>query len=158
MTEHRTYDARQIVNWFIDRSMREGRPLSIMSLLKLAYIAHGWNLEIRNQPLFSNRIEAWQYGPVIPDVYRTFRPQGVTPTHVDINHPADISEADRQFLEEIYSIYGKMTPFRLSQLTHEPGGPWETATKWGGWYAPIPDDLIKSHYVSKRQKAVSENA
>ncbi|AVW92216.1 Panacea domain-containing protein [Celeribacter baekdonensis] len=62
------YDARQIANWFVVRAQREGRTLSIMSLLKLTYIAHGWHLEMQEVPLFSNRIEAWQYGPVIPEV------------------------------------------------------------------------------------------
>ncbi|MEY4500467.1 MAG: hypothetical protein RIS52_357, partial [Pseudomonadota bacterium] len=51
------YDARQIANWFIERAAKDGRALSIMSLLKLAYITHGWNLETRNAPLFNNRIE-----------------------------------------------------------------------------------------------------
>lgn len=124
-----------------------------MSLLKLAYIAHGWNLEMRNEPLFSNKIEAWAYGPVIPDVYNSFRSQGVTPSQVDQNYPTDVDQNTEQLLEQIYRIYGGMTPFRLSEITHEPGGPWETATRLGGWYAPIPNELIHSHYIVKRQKA-----
>jgi hypothetical protein len=82
-----SYDARQIANWFIERSSREGRPLSIMSLLKLAYISHGWRLEMQNRPLFHNRIEAWQHGPVIPDVYKTLRPQGLVPKTIDGSYP-----------------------------------------------------------------------
>ncbi len=145
------YDARQVSNWFIDRAVKDGRSLSIMSLLKLVYIAHGWRLEMCNVPLFHNRIEAWQYGPVIPDVYNTFRPKGVNLQSPDPAYPQNVDDDDADFLEQIYGIYGKMSPFRLSELTHEPGGPWDTATKWGGWYAEIPNDLIKSHYVSKRQ-------
>ena len=149
-----TYDARQISNWFIERAVSDGRALSIMSLLKLVYIAHGWNLEMKNQPLINNRIEAWQYGPVIPDVYKSFRPQGVAVKSTDASFPSNaITKEDKDFLEQIYNIYGKMSPFRLSELTHEPGGPWEIATSWGGNYAPIPDELIRSHYVSKRQAA-----
>lgn len=145
------YDARQIANWFIERAARDGRQLSIMSLLKLAYIAHGWHLEITGQPLFNNRIEAWQYGPVVPDVYNTFRPQGVTTRTPDPRFGRKVLPPEENFLEQIYQIYGNMPPFRLSELTHEPGGPWETARKWGGWYAEIPNDLIRSHYVLKRQ-------
>jgi len=147
------YDARQIANWFLRRAQSDGRDMSIMSLLKLAYIAHGWNLEMRDEPLFPNRIEAWQYGPVIPDVYSAFRPQGVTPTKPDPRYAVDVDPETQQFLEQIYNIYGAMTPFRLSEITHEPGGPWESATKMGGWYAPIPNDLIQAHYIVKRKKA-----
>ena len=71
-------DARQVANWFVTRARQDGRSLSIMSLLKLTYIAHGWYLESRNEPLFPNHIEAWQYGPVVPEVYRDFRRQGIT--------------------------------------------------------------------------------
>lgn len=145
-----TYDARQVANWFIERAAKDGRALSIMQLLKLAYIAHGWNLEIRNEPLFTNKVEAWQYGPVIPEVYHAFRPQGIHATKI-VEAPPITDAADLSFLEEIYKIYGHLSPFKLSELTHVSGGPWETARKWGGWYAEIPNDLIQSHYISKRQ-------
>lgn len=151
------YDARQIANWFIQRSLNDSRAISIMSLLKLIYIAHGWNLEMRNVPLFSNKIEAWQYGPVIRDVYDTFRPNGVSLNRNDPAFPTVVEIAVTSFLEEIYQIYGHMSAFRLSEITHQVGGPWETATKWGGWNAEIPNDLIKSHYVSKRQMANAAN-
>ncbi|MGC1468389.1 MAG: type II toxin-antitoxin system antitoxin SocA domain-containing protein [Sphingorhabdus sp.] len=152
-----TYDARQIANWFIERAAKDGRVLSIMSLLKLAYIAHGWNLEMRNAPLFSNRVEAWRYGPVIPDVYNAFRSQGINPTKPVEAFSSPSEAVDVSFLEQIYKIYGSLSAFRLSELTHEPGGPWETASKLGGSYAEIPNDLILGHYVQKRKLANQAN-
>ncbi|WP_273283209.1 Panacea domain-containing protein [Pseudooceanicola atlanticus] len=125
-----------------------------MSLLKLTYIAHGWHLEMRGQPLFPNRIEAWQYGPVIPDVYRDFRRQGINvqgPVGTVLNAP--IAPDDEHLLEQIYASYGNLAPFQLSDITHVPGGPWDIATQTGGYYAPIPDDLIRQHYVAKRLEA-----
>lgn len=151
------YDARQIANWFIERAAKEGRALSIMSILKLAYIAHGWRLEIKDRPLFENRIEAWQHGPVIPDVYSAFRSQGVVPSKSLPGFDGVIADDDANFLEEIYKIYGKMSPFALSDLTHVVGGPWHTARKIGGWYAPIPNNLIRDHYVAKRRQANEAN-
>lgn len=153
-----TYDAKSIANWFLERAKRDGRVLSIMSILKLAYIAHGWRLEMTGEPLFSNRIEAWQHGPVIPEVYSAFRPQGIVPQTPLPDCPVPTDKGDVDFLEQIYKIYGHMSPFHLSELTHVPGGPWETARKWGGWYAEIPNDLIVSHYVAKRQAANVANA
>jgi uncharacterized phage-associated protein len=152
-----TYDARQITNWFIQRAAADGRTLSIMSLLKLTYIAHGWRLEMQGQPLIANRVEAWQHGPVIPDVYQAFRPQGISPSIVDPDFPAPTDAQDVEFLDQIYKIYGHLSPFKLSELTHVMGGPWETARKWGGWYAEIPNDLIQSHYVAKRQSTQQVN-
>ncbi|MGZ0189059.1 MAG: Panacea domain-containing protein, partial [Alphaproteobacteria bacterium] len=44
-----------------------------MQLQKLLYFCHGWNLEIRGEPLVADSFQAWQYGPVHPSVYREFR-------------------------------------------------------------------------------------
>jgi len=153
-----SYDAREIANWFVRRAADDGRTLSIMSLLKLVYIAHGWHLEMRGAPLFENRIEAWKHGPVIPDVYREFRPQGVHASKVDPDFGTPQNPGDVDFLEQIYGIYGTMSPFRLSDLTHTSGGPWAAATSNGGWYAEISDELIASHYIVKRKQATQADA
>ncbi len=125
-----------------------------MSLLKLTYIAHGWHLEIRKAPLFTNKIEAWQYGPVIPDVYNDFRAQRISIKNtLTLSQQPDLSAADEKLLEQIWDIYGSLTSFQLSDLTHISGGPWDIATKTGGHYATIPDELIRQHYVLKRSAA-----
>lgn len=148
------YDARQIANWFVRRAARDSRTLSIMQLLKLVYISHGWHLEMRKRPLFSNRIEAWRHGPVIPDVYNAFRGQGIYAADEVLGYSADsIIDYDTELLEQMYNLYGGFSPFRLSDMTHEPGGPWEIATKTFGYFAPITDDIIQAHYEAKRAKA-----
>ena len=147
------YDARQIANWFVERAAQEGRRLTIMQLLKLVYISHGWHLEMRRSPLFMNKIEAWKFGPVIPDVYNAFRSQGVEVSATVQALPSQLAPSDTHLLEQIYSTYGSLSAQRLSDLTHEPGGPWDTATKRWGYFAPIPNDLILPHYEQKRQRA-----
>lgn len=154
-----TYDARQVANWFVTRAQREGKSLSIMSLLKLTYIAHGWHLETQNAPLFGNRIQAWQYGPVIPEVYNDFRSQGVAVNRTVATVPQCVFDPqDETLLEQIWNIYGGLSAFQLSDLTHVSGGPWDIATKTGGYYAPIPDELIRQHYVMKRAEANKQAA
>lgn len=147
------YDARQIANWFVQRASQDGRQLTIMQLLKLVYIAHGWHLEMRHSPLIMNKIEAWKYGPVIPDVYNSYRGQGVYVSRSLPSFNSSMPAHDAHLLEEIYKIYGTLPAGRLSDLTHEPGGPWDQATKMWGWFAPIPDDLIRPHYEMKRKQA-----
>lgn len=149
-----TYDARQVANWFVTRAQRDSQTLSIMSLLKLTYIAHGWHLETQNAPLFDNRIEAWQYGPVIPEVYNDFRRQGVdVQSTVGTVPQCTFDPADEALLEQVWGIYGKLTPFRLSDMTHVSGGPWDVASRMGGRYSRIPNELIQGHYAELRKKA-----
>lgn len=149
------YDARQIANWFIKKAAQENRQLSIMQLLKLVYIAHGWHLEMRKSPLIHNKIEAWKYGPVIPDVYNAFRRQGIKIRDEVAIAGQAISDYDAHLLNEIYRIYGHMPAQKLSDITHEDGSPWQIATERGGWFAPISNEVISSHYQKKRQAAQS---
>jgi uncharacterized phage-associated protein len=159
-----TYDARQVANWFVERARKDGKSLSIMSLLKLVYFAHGWNLAFNKAPLFSNRIEAWQYGPVVPDVYRDFRGQGVNVSKPLPSYLGSLSESTVGLLNEVYRVYGKLPAFQLSDLTHVRGGPWHVAWEIDGWYTPIPDDLIEQHFelqrlrLQEKKKAESLNA
>ena len=152
------YDARQIANWFVGRAAAENRRLTIMQLLKLVYISHGWHLEMRKTPLIVNKIEAWKYGPVIPDVYNAFRAQGVQPSTAVATHPNTVEARDEHLLEQIYNLYGKMSAMQLSDITHEPGGPWDLSSKQWGYFAPIPNDLIQQHYELKRSQGSSANA
>lgn len=149
------YDARQIANWFVTRAARDGRRLSIMQLLKLVYIAHGWHLEMRRSPLIINKIEAWKYGPVIPDVYNAFRQQGIEAAIPVPVTSLPMSANDNDLLEQIYNGYGRLSAMQLSDLTHEQNGPWDQATRRWGYFAPIPDDLIRPHYEMKRRQAAN---
>lgn len=146
------YDARQIANWFVQRAEKDGKRLSIMQLLKLVYISHGWYLEMSGAPLIRNKIEAWKHGPVIPDVYRAFRGQDVNVSVPIAGFDAIKNSYAENILEQIYNSYGQIHAFRLSDMTHEPGGPWDIASKKFGYFAPITNDLILSHYRQKRQQ------
>lgn len=147
------YDARKIANWFVLRAQRDGKELSIMQILKLVYIAHGWHLEMRGTPLFHNKIEAWRHGPVIPDVYHAFRSQGISISQPVNGFPTDDFPPEyEEFMEQIYTLYGSMGAFKLSEVTHESGGPWEMATKSRGLFAPISNEIIRAHYIDKRKK------
>ena len=118
-----------------------------MSILKLTYIAHGKHLAETDTPLFLNKIQAWRYGPVIVDVYHAFCSQGMKVTVPLPNMPDVIDSSDTELLEEAWDKYGKLPPFRLSRLTHVSEGPWDIAVEIGGWYAEIPDKLIRQHYA-----------
>lgn len=151
------YDARQIANWFIHRAAQEGKKLTIMQLLKLVYIAHGWYLETSGSPLIRNRIEAWKHGPVIPDVYNAFRPQGITITSSVDGFPDEITLSANRIMDYVYTTYSNMSAGKLSAITHEKNGPWDIATKNYGFFAPIDNNTILEHYKEKRANYVAKH-
>ena len=60
-------DAQTIADDILKLAKRRDLTLTPMQLVKLAYIAYGWYLAIYEKRLFDDRIEAWKYGPIIPN-------------------------------------------------------------------------------------------
>lgn len=79
------YDPRSIANFYVQRSLREKRPIDHMKLQKLIYFSHGYYLAATGlnggepQPLIDEFFEVWPYGPVCPSVYESFKEYGKEP-------------------------------------------------------------------------------
>ena len=141
-----------IANHFVEKAAMAGRPLSILHLVKLVYLAHGWCLGYTGKPLISSQIEGWRHGPVVREVYRAFRPQGIhnialPATDADgETHKAPLSEKEQEIVDKVYNAYSPLSAFALSALTHARGTPWAQTE---GYYAPIPNDIIREYYKKR---------
>ena len=119
-----------------------------MAIQKLVYFAHGWMLAVYGRPLISQGIAAWDYGPVINDLYQEFKHFG----NLSITEPArafceipkyqDPEVAD--LLDRVWKAYKHFTAIQLSNMTHVPDSPWSIARKNGQSF--IGDDLIKTYF------------
>jgi len=159
-----------IANYFIGKSLAEGRSITPMKLVKLVYIAHGWHLGNFGTPLITDAVEAWKYGPVIPVIYRQFKEYGgdriggqavivdrgraVAPT-VDDPHT-------KQFLDDVWEKYKRFSGGQLSAMTHRQDTPWyRTWVHSGGSEyrgAIIPSQLIEQHYRNLLDKRSANHA
>lgn len=143
------YDVLTVADAILKIAKARGQELTPLQLVKLTYIAHGWSLGLRNKYLFSNRIEAWQYGPVIPDLYHATKSYGRNPIPLSaVGSPDDIKvdAGDRRFLEAVFDKYGHLDGIALSYLTHKAGTPWTQVYVPGIRNIEIPDHLIAQHY------------
>jgi uncharacterized phage-associated protein len=119
--------ALDIAQYFLHRVDREaGDTISALKLQKLVYYAQVWSMVLRNQPLFSQPIEAWKHGPVVRELWekhKTYRYQAIPiPTSP---HP-QLTTSELEVLDCVWSRYGELSAHQLSELTHsEP--PWQTA-------------------------------
>ena len=141
------YSPAVIANNFLEKSGQESKILTPMQLLKLVYIAHGWNLAVTGEPLFKEPVQAWKYGPVVPSLFHEFKRYGGGPVtqaaHVPVERGDNLypdfpelsfdSEApflpkdDEQtckLLEWVWRAYGHLSGPELSTLTHKPNTPW----------------------------------
>ena len=135
--------AIDVANYFMSLTEDEaGDSITNLKMQKLVYYAQGFALAIFNAPLFSEDIEAWTYGPVVPELYHEFKQYGGNPIprpdHFDCSM---FSEEEKNLLDNVYSEYGQFSAWRLRDMTHnEP--PWKN-TQVG---SVITHDEMKKYF------------
>ncbi|MBN1950301.1 MAG: SocA family protein [Bacteroidales bacterium] len=140
------YSALWIANYFLDKAFREGVEMTPMKLVKMVYLAHGWNMAITNNPLINEQVHAWRYGPVIRSVYDTYKVYGSNQIRQIFGNPSpDLDPDTRKVLDKVWEVYKKYDGLQLSTLTHETGSPWEKSYN-GERDTPIPDNVIQEFY------------
>ena len=114
----------QIANYFLSLSDPEiGDGISNLKLQKLCYYAQGFYLAQHDTPIFDDTIEAWQHGPVVPTLYHKYKSEGNNfIPHKEINLD-EYSGEIKQFLNEVYNVYGQFSAWKLRDMTHNEA-PW----------------------------------
>ena len=148
-----SHDARAVANVMIERGIKDGHPLTPLQIIKLTYLCQAWMLAMFDREIFRQDIQAWEHGPVIPDVYHSVKRYGAKPVKKRIGHvsPEHFDSEEIHILNEVYDVYGQWTGFQLSALTHQPGTPWYGTKQRQplGRKEVIPRDVIQEHYVRK---------
>ena len=119
-----------IANFFIRKSLKEKKPITQIKLQKLIYFAHGYYLALREKPLIREKIEAWQYGPVVPSVYHRFKHWGdstIQEVLVENSENLIINEDDLCFLDLVWHKFSGYSAAQLVDLSHVEDGPWSRA-------------------------------
>jgi uncharacterized phage-associated protein len=166
-----------VANYFLELAEKEGKQLTPMQVQKLVYFAHGWHLALTGRPLIEEQVEAWTYGPVIPALYHAFKEFGggpiegrATELRVDVN-PAtgrrtilrvvtptldnECEVADLEYIKSlvkrVWEVYGEWSAVQLSQMTHEPGGPWDVTHSQNPDRkgTDIADQVIREYFLKK---------
>ena len=93
-----------------------------------------------DENLFDDDIEAWQYGPVEPEVYRAYKGfgSGRIPRHGSAPPMPTRAEA---VVRRVAETYGKMSAFDLVTLSHREGGAWAMA------YSPERNRVISNEAI-----------
>ena len=126
---------------------KKGIELTSMQIVKLSYIAYGWFMGMTGDRLFSNRIEAWKYGPVIPDLYHLTKCFGRDPIPFSrIKEQPLKYDYLKEYFVALLGKYGEYNGIQLSHLTHRKGTPWSQVYKEDVRGIEIPDKLIKEYY------------
>lgn len=137
------------------------RRLSPLELQKLVFFAHGWSFPLLGELLVSDRVEAWKYGPVFPELYvvlRKHEARGVDNVPMSIRERLSkkngLDQEEKKLVNAVFKSYGKFSGRQLVKLTHEEGSPWHN-TKPG---SEIDSDLIKSFFAKQYDAQTKKSA
>lgn len=161
-----------ISNYFIDKANENNLKIDLLKVTKLAYFAYGITLSLLNKKLFDEKIQAWDYGPVVPSIYHTFKEYG----REDIKSKAkDLSFDSKSFKMSFYTpevskkdlnklmikvtggkemnalditwrTFGKYSGLKLVDMTHLENTPWDKVYKPNEKNIVLNDDDIKEYF------------
>lgn len=117
------YDAMDVARFVIERCSLLNRPISNLKLQKILYFLQVAFIINLQTPLFFNEIQAWDYGPVVPDVYQKYKVFGRTniPVTEAGNYPFDVEE--RRLLEKFIDEISSHSTSELVDISHHQA-PW----------------------------------
>lgn len=121
--------------------------LSNMKINKLLYYAQGYYLQKYGDVMFDDPIEAWEHGPVVPDVYRRYKACGDAPvSECDESRAAIVPPEAADILFEVARQYGRYTASALRSMTHVIGGPWDQVYRNKARHLEITVPVIRQYF------------
>lgn len=136
------YLALNMAKYIIDKCTRDRCPISNLQLQKILYYIQREFLQ-QDTMAFSENIEAWQFGPVVPEVYKQYCGFGALP--IRMRYEVAIQPDDEYIINPIIEKKRVLNPWDMVSDTHSPGKAWDLIYKGGlGDHQIIPQELIKS--------------
>ncbi len=137
-----------VADFFIDSALNDPENnMTNMRINKLLYFAQGWSLARYGKPLFTDEIEAWDYGPVVPPIYHRLKTSGRDKIKgvMDEDYASHFTKQESRLLIDILHAYDRYSTAGLVEMTHQPGTPWSLAKREGRG-AIISKDSMKAYF------------
>lgn len=141
--------AIDVAKWFYrnnEQTKKNNKDGNVV-MQKLCYYAQAMYLVIYNKPLFDERIEAWENGPVVKDVYDLYRWYNY---NLKKNDNITFSQEEEQVLKVVNSVYGFKTANELIESTHneKPWKQFEAVAKERDNNPEIKKEDMMNYYVA----------
>jgi uncharacterized phage-associated protein len=156
-------NAQDIATKLLKLSIETGEALTNIKLQKLLYYCYAWFLvKTKNsKELFSNSIEAWKYGPVVPEIYHFYKSFGsdslrIEEDKVDLSfekRKVEFSKEEEEIISDVFFTYASKSAMELVHLTHREA-PWIQAYSGSKTKKDVMNrDRIFSFFQEKKQRS-----
>lgn len=107
-----------VIRYFL-RKMTEVTPLALQKML---YYAQSFYFALFDEELFPDACQAWQHGPVYPEVYHKYKIYGYNPIEapeLDFGEETgELNAREVEFLDSIIIAFGCYSGQALEKMTH----------------------------------------
>lgn len=136
------YSALSMAKYIIDKCTKDKYPISNLQLQKILYYIQREFLQ-QGATAFPENIEAWQFGPVVPEVYKQYCGFGALP--IRMRYVVAIQSNDKNIINPIIEKKRLLNPWDMVSDTHSSGKAWALVYRGGlGDHQIISQELIKS--------------
>ena len=124
----RPYNALEVAEYIIERCNQKNKSISNLKLQKILYFVQAQFIVEFGTPCFDNIMQAWDYGPVVPDVYHKYKVYGNTNIPSYGNKRFNFEQDEQQTLDTTIDSASEYAASRLVEITHNQS-PWIDAYK-----------------------------
>ena len=136
------YSAIDLSKYIIWRCNRARRSISNLKLQKILYFVQAEFLVANGIPCFYERIEAWDFGPVIPEVYHKYKIFGSATIPYSGEEPCYFNQEDKNLIDGIVNACADYSASELVEITHNQS-PWREA------YRPYSNAEITTESIKR---------
>lgn len=141
-----THTADDVARYIISKCTEENKAISNLQLQKILYYVQAAFLTQRMCALFRDDIEAWQFGPVVRNVYREYCGYGAAAIYERKKPEKTFSVEEKSLIDQVVAKKLNMTPWKLVEDTHAKGKPWDLIYQGGaGKMQIIPKEVIAEY-------------
>lgn len=117
--------ASRIAKYIIKEALKRKMPVTNLKLQKLLYFVQGAHLLMHDKKAFSDEIIAWQYGPVVKDVYYEYAIYGANDIIlINKNEKINLSLRLKKLVSFVLDNLLHVSAIALIKETKKEGSPW----------------------------------
>lgn len=137
-------NALSVARYIINKCNENNKSISNLKLQKILYFVQAEFLVEKGEACFSEKIQAWNFGPVVPEVYQQYKVYGAAniPSRKRLVESVVFSEGDRKIIDDMVKECSKYSASELVEITHRQK-PWKQA------YAKGPNTVISCDKIKE---------
>ena len=149
------FTSHTVAEFVINYAHEMGDPVTNLQLQKLLYYIQGFYLALYDEPLFSDKIQAMEHGPVVYEAYRRFSEHKKRPIEKQVTGDmSGLSSKGKSHVRIVMQKYRSFYPWDLRELSHNEA-PWlDHPNMW----QEIPNSFLKNFFLPRLGALQSQEA